>query len=144
MLDQGIPRRYFYNRIAGDLRELMLQKSLDRPAEEVDLDRVDIYTGFNSEPIDRFYLDDYIGQYGVKNMRWGNPRNPRTEATVIKVDLQQALDCLGCCPVCREALSDEDEMTRSCNQHGDFVPTQVYGNGDVTFEFRMVNPNRST
>lgn len=139
MIDQGLPRSYFHQRIAVGLRELMLQKSLDEPSEEVDLDRVDIYTGFNSEPIDTFYLDDHIGQYGVKNMRWGNPR---TEATVIKVDLQQALDCLGSCPVCGERLGDDDEMTRSCSQHGDFVPTQVYGNGDVTFEFRMVNPNK--
>lgn len=60
---------------------------------------------------------------------------------VNKVNLQDALNCLQNCPVCATEIIQpqpgEDMMVRSCTC-GDFTITEVYANGDITFEFHMV------
>jgi hypothetical protein len=58
---------------------------------------------------------------------------------VMKVNVQDALNRLTVCPVCGAGLTvyPDYPTERSCHC-GDFTITEVWTNGDVTFEFKMI------
>lgn len=62
---------------------------------------------------------------------------------VMKVNIQDALGRLLLCPVCGHKLSTLDNypQERSC-ECGDFTVTEVWSDGDVVFEFKMLAPEK--
>lgn len=99
---EGLPRAYFYKRLADALDEVLWQK----------------------QQLHLAGLDD---------------TEEREPEMVAKVNIQQAVLNLAVCPVCRENLgwSADYPLEKSCDC-GDFTITEVWLNGDVTFEFKMV------
>lgn len=73
----------------------------------------------------------------------GHIQEDREPEMATKVNLQEALNRLVTCPVCGDELVTYPEypMERSC-ECGDFTPTEVYSDGDVVFEFKMVAPEK--
>lgn len=96
----GLPRSYFYKRIADALHEV------------------------------------------IQRNTYGEDRQPEM---VAKVNIQEALDRIQVCPVCGHAIQiyEAYPLERSCgNDCGEFTITEVWGTGDVTFEFKMTAPER--
>lgn len=116
----GLPRSYFYAKIASAMNEVAKKNhELQFPVyvtikEMLDLDRA----------------DDVL----VEEQR---------QEMVIKVNIQEALSRLLLCPVCGQKLSTLDNypQERSC-ECGDFTVTEVWGDGDVVFEFKMLAPEK--
>lgn len=95
MIVVGLPRSYFYRRIAADMRAV-----LERHRSQGD----------------------------------------REPEMVMKVNVQDALNRLVKCPVCGGDLHIYPDymLERACsNGCGDFVITEVWSDGDVTFSFKM-------
>jgi hypothetical protein len=116
--EPGLPRSYFYNRIATGLRELQL----------------------NLE----------AGVATTQLFAWGSPAPiaqhiTETRRPAMKVTLQDALNRLKVCPVCGGELETlaEYPQERSCDC-GDFTITEVYSDGDVVFEFKMLAPDQAS
>jgi hypothetical protein len=69
---------------------------------------------------------------------------PRKEL-VMKVNIQDALDRLRVCPVCGHELeSNPDHPAIRYCECGEFTVTEVWLDGDVTFEFKMFAVNVET
>lgn len=62
----------------------------------------------------------------------------------MKINIQDSLNRLTCCPVCQSELSTPSDypQERCCTAGcGDFTMTEVHWDGDVTFAFKMVFPS---
>jgi hypothetical protein len=95
---EGLPRSYFYRRIADALHEVIQRNT----------------SGEDQQP-----------------------------AMVAKVNLQEAMSRLVSCPVCGAPLGwmPDFPLEKSCDC-GDFTITEVWANGDVTFTFIMISPEK--
>lgn len=128
MTDPGYPRSYFYERLAGGLQQLAFKKL--EQLEDESGESVQLFNRESPHPLGEIMA----GHIGVRDMRWSQPR---MEMRVIKVNIQDTLNRMKVCPCCGEELSAVDPMTRSC-ECGEFTITDVYSDGDVTLEFRLV------
>lgn len=76
-----------------------------------------------------------------------DPLQETPTTMVDKVNIQEALDRLLKCPVCGGPLETNPShpQFRMCSAEcGDFSVTDVWMDGDVTFEFRMIAPANKT
>jgi hypothetical protein len=125
---EGLPRSYFYRRLAGDMRQV-LQKSDS------------VFPSFLSVVTLDELSDIFEPDQDVETLE-----QEHQQEMVMKVNVQESLNRLSRCPVCSAELVTYPNypQERSCGDAGcgEFTITDVWLDGDVSFQFKMASPEK--